>query len=143
MDSCVISALSWRYESGANIQRIDRSQGWESEYLLKEMSAGAVRLAARELFSGEPAREYWKNVGSARLSINDGRALQFLHIIDEEYRNMIETCLPTAPKKEVEHHEGQSGMPRYTPNAAVSTLIPYALSAGAGLLIGRLIFRRR
>jgi hypothetical protein len=110
---------------------------------MRRLAARAFRLAARELFGGEPAREYWKNVGGRRLSMNDGRALQFLYIIDEEYRNAIETSLPAVPEKEVEHHEGQSEMSRCTPNTPVSTLIPYAVSAGAGLLIGRLICRRR
>jgi hypothetical protein len=38
---------------------------WESQFLLKEMSSKSVRGAARELFNGEAAREYWENARAA------------------------------------------------------------------------------
>src|SRR5579862_4180541 len=63
---------------------------WESQFVLKEMSAKSARLAVRELLSSQPARDYWHYVGANRLATNEGPILQFLKIVNEEYRNALE-----------------------------------------------------
>ena len=70
---------------------------WESQFVLREMSATSARLAARELFSAQPARDYWHYVGKGRLATNEGRIRQFLLIVDEEYQNALEVT-PTMVK---------------------------------------------
>lgn len=81
---------------------------WESQFLLNEMSSKSVRSAAKELFSGEPAREYWESAGDGRLASNEGRRLQFLHIIEEEYREAIKSPPLAAPGRAAKGQERKS-----------------------------------
>jgi Family of unknown function (DUF6082) len=118
---------------------------WEGQFLLKEMSSRSVRSAARELFNGEPGREYWENSGNGRLASNEGRRLQFLRIIDEEYRNAIKSSPPVTPGWVVKNPMREpETIARYRHHdIKPSDLLPYAATATAGLLIGYLVRRQR
>ena len=116
---------------------------WEDQFLLNEMSVRSVRLAARELFSGNPGREYWENAGHGRLSSNEGRILQFLRIVDEEYRSAIKTP-PTVTPEEVmrrRKEEPQIIARRNQLGAPISAFVPCVVAAALGLLLGRLMRR--
>lgn len=117
---------------------------WEDQFLLNEMSAKSVRLAARELFSGKPAREYWESAGNRRLSSNEGRILQFLRIIDEEYRSAIKIPLPVTSEEVTRQRKEESKIiaGRNQLGAPISPFVPCAVAAAIGLLLGRLIRRR-
>jgi hypothetical protein len=118
---------------------------WESQFLLKEMSSESVRSAAKELFNGEPAREYWESAGDGRLASNEGRRLQFLHIIDEEYRNAIKSSPLATPGRAIKEQRGKSktkAEDNYL-DAPLRHFVPCVAAAAAGLLVGYLMRRQR
>lgn len=117
---------------------------WESQFLLNEMSSRSVRSAAKELFNGESAREYWESAGDGRLASNESRRLQFLHIIDEEYREAIKFPPSAASRRAIKGQERKSELAR---NKYLDPLprdsVPCIAAAAAGLLVGYLIRRQR
>lgn len=112
---------------------------WESQYLLNEMSVRSVRGAARELFSGKAAREYWEVVGHRRLEFNKGRDLEFLQIIDEQYKEAIRTGPPVIPQGPSVQHNSQLEIKHDRWRLAASCVVATAV----GLLIGHTINNRR
>jgi hypothetical protein len=115
---------------------------WEDQFLLNEMSAKSVRLAARELFSGAPAREYWESVGNGRLLSNEGGTLQFLRIIDEEYKAAIRTYHLITPREAGRKEEATMMADDDEISAPISSFVPCAVAAVVGLLLGLLMRRR-
>lgn len=68
---------------------------WEGQYVLGEMPESAVRLAASsELLVSPFGRRYWSLGRAGKLKSNTGRRLQFIKIIDEEYRKIVAEQLP-------------------------------------------------
>jgi len=115
---------------------------WEDQFLLNEMSAKSVRLAAKELFAGKPAREYWERAGSGRLLSNEGRTLQFLLIIDGEYKSAIKTAPLVIPEEVTRPQKtGSEIVERDRLGALIRAVVPGAVAAAGGLLLGR--FMRR
>jgi len=116
---------------------------WEDQFLLNEMSAKSVRLAVRELFNGNPAREYWESAGDGRLSSNEGRILQFLRIVDEEYRSAIKTPPAVTPEEVTRSRKEEPRLiaRRNHLGAPISAFVPCAVAAALGLLLGRLMRR--
>lgn len=114
---------------------------WEDQFLLNEMSASAARLAARELFHGAPAREYWRQARDSRLSSSQGRRLRFLRLMDEEYENAL-SAPPAVPPTNADNATDNSGacISFGRPGVAVAAVACFA--ATAGLLVGRLVCRR-
>jgi hypothetical protein len=117
---------------------------WESQFVLREMSATSARLATRELFSAQPARDYWHYVGKSRLAANEGRVLQFLHIVDEEYQNTLEVA-PTivtgiASKQQRECRRNKSTC--YRQGIDVGAFLSHAGAAATGLLAAHLMCHR-
>jgi Family of unknown function (DUF6082) len=116
----------------------------ESQFLLNEMSSGSVRSAAKEIFNGEAAREYWESFGDWRLTSNEGRRLQFLHIIDEEYREAIKSSPSAVSGKAIKDQETKSKPARNKHlDALPKGSVSYIAAAAAGLLTGYLIRRQR
>lgn len=117
---------------------------WESQFVLKEMSATSARLAARELFSAQPARDYWHYVGKGRIATNKGRMLQFLHIVDEEYQNALEVAPAVvtgiASKQQRECRRNKSGC--YRQGIDVGAFLSHAGAAAAGLFAAHLMCHR-
>jgi Family of unknown function (DUF6082) len=112
---------------------------WQSQFLLNEMSARSVRGAARELFFGKAAREYWEAVGQRRLEFNKGRDLEFLRIIDEQYREAIRTGPPVIPQSSGAQRHSQPEPKRDRWRPVVSCVV----AAAAGLIAGQAINNRR
>jgi hypothetical protein len=118
---------------------------WESQFLLNEMSSEVVRSAVKELFDGEPARVYWESVGVWRLTSNKGRSLRFLHIVDDEYRNAIESPPSVISRKTIADQQKKSDnlIQENNLDTLFSDSVPYVAAAAAGLLVGYLMRRRR
>lgn len=109
---------------------------WEDQFLLREMSPMIVRLSLRELFTGKPAREYWKQVRGNRLFSSEGRTLRYLRIVDEEYRNALATSPAVPPGK---------AAPRGTLNRramALGVASACLAAASAGVLACHLLLHR-
>lgn len=116
---------------------------WEDQFLLREMSPMIVRLSLRELFTGEPAREYWKQVRGNRLSSNEGRTLRYLRIVDEEYRTALGTA-PAVALGKAARRRGNSGALGTLNRRVTAVGVASACFAAAstGVLAGHLLRHR-
>lgn len=64
---------------------------WNTEYNLGYFSEPQLRMAARNIFKGEPARRYWALAGPGRTHVsNEISSRIFASIIDEEYTRALE-----------------------------------------------------
>lgn len=84
---------------------------WESQFLLREMSAEVARESARELFNGTAGRAYWQTTRERLLSSRRGRSLEFARIIDDEYRDAIKSPPVTPEETFLRHNAAESPKP--------------------------------
>jgi len=137
------SGAPWGYAIPADYRRLREHifvhmwlSFWQSQFVLKEMSAEFVRGSAKELFYGKAGREYWMAVGHNRLEVSEGRDLEYLQIVDDEYWKALKNGPPVTP-------EGGSTQRISTPGIIKRdrrrTAASCAVAAAAGALAGHLI----
>jgi hypothetical protein len=137
------SGAPWGYAIPANFQGLRQHvfvhmwlSFWQSQFVLKEMSAESVHGAAKELFHGKAGREYWNNVGHSRLEVNEGRDLEYLQIIDAEYRKALKNGPPVTPE---DKSTQRTSTLRIIKRDRRRTAASCAAAAAVGVLAGHLI----
>ena len=95
------------------------------------MPAEIVRSSAKELFTGQAGRDYWRRTGQQHLNLATGRRLKFAHILDGAYHDAIKA--PVAAPEGIRSLQNRPERPK---PSYYKTVLPWAAAAAAaaGLL---------
>ncbi|TDE33667.1 DUF6082 family protein [Actinomadura sp. 6K520] len=109
------------------------------QYELRVLSEANLRaLLVNELFNGEVGRQYWKSTGCTFEVMKGRRVKRFFQIMDEEYRNVVESGrepVPACGLPEVEPPPPPESSSRLPARGAVAAVVAGAAGLAAGATV--------